>query len=275
MEQVNLSTSQELRSRVYTGTIRHRRFLPKNHHFNYRLYMLALDVREVSEQRSFGGIFGYKWYNPVRFVESDYVINEQDSQPLSLQQRIVSKVNELGGDYQDHDIVMLVQARCFGVYFSPANFYFCYQQVQGHRICRYMLAEVSNTPWNERHYYLIDMQGDMCVDKDFHVSPFMDLAMQYHWRINPPRENNDNLLIHIANKRDSGDKLFDATLALSQQPLTAKTMMSVWLQLPVMTLKVVAGIYYQALKLFFKRFKFVPYQQGGKLAAKTNKAVRR
>ncbi|MDN3651926.1 DUF1365 domain-containing protein [Thalassotalea ponticola] len=243
-------------SQVYRGTVRHRRFTPKAHHFNYQLYMLALNVDDVTEQKNFGRIFGYKWFNPVRFVEQDYVVGELGT----LRQRICKKVASLGGSPFDGDIVMLVQARCFGLYFSPANFYFCYHADSEQ--CRYMLAEVSNTPWNERHYYLIDMQQEKITDKNFHVSPFMDLAMQYHWRIKPPSNDDSKLLIHIDNKRDSGDKVFDATLALQALPLSAKHMFKVWLQLPAMTLKVVAGIYYQAAKLLLKRIKFIPYQHG-------------
>ncbi|WP_211183362.1 DUF1365 domain-containing protein [Thalassotalea sp. Y01] len=255
-----------LQSQIFRGNVRHRRFVPKSHHFNYTLYMLGLNVNEVMCKKKFGRIFGYSWFNPVRFVESDYVCGE----PGSLRQRISHKVAQLDGVMPDGEVMMLVQARCFGLYFSPANFYFCYDK-SDHGKCRYMLAEVSNTPWNERHYYLIDLQQEMISDKDFHVSPFMDLAMQYHWRIKAPSQNSNNLLVHIENKRSHGEHVFDATLALKATSLNAKHMLAVWLQLPAMTVKVVAGIYYQALKLFLKRIKFVPYQQGKQQASASEK----
>ncbi len=250
--------AESLKSKVYTGNIRHRRFTPRDHSFNYSLYMLALDVDEIGQSLAPQGIFGYQWFRPLRFVEKDYL----ESEPGTLKQRITNKVKQLGGSHNIERVVMLVQARCFGVYFSPANFYFCYDDQD---CCVQMLAEVSNTPWNERHYYLVDLINTQSSEKDFHVSPFMDLNMHYHWRIKPPEQMSDKLLIHIENKRHSEDnnteeKIFDATLTMKKQGFTQKELWHVWSTLPVMTIKMVAGIYWQALKLFIKRIPFIGHQ---------------
>jgi len=148
-------------------------------------------------------------------------------------------------------VVFMGQCRSFGFYFSPANFYFCYQE-SGE--CRYMLAEVSNTPWLERHYYLVDLQSDMKTKKTFHVSPFMDLDMTYHWRIKPP---SNKVLVHIENHKDH--KQFDATLAMTKQEITKRNLLKAWLSAPMMPFKVVAGIYWQAAKLFLKRIPFIAH----------------
>ncbi|QOL27021.1 DUF1365 domain-containing protein [Thalassotalea sp. LPB0316] len=239
-------------SAIYHGQIRHRRFTPAKHGFTYHLYMLALDLADVESGGINQGLLGQYWYKPIRFVEKDYL----KSEPGDLRARITNKVNSLGGIWQGGKVVMLVQARCFGLYFSPANFFFCYDE---HDNCRYMLVEVSNTPWNKRHYYLVDLTKVEATEKVFHVSPFFDLAMQYHWRVNPPTKKDKNLLVHIENIKEQ-EKLFDATLALKRVPMTSKHLSRVWLTLPHMTLKIVAGIYYQALKLFIKKVPFVPYQ---------------
>lgn len=251
------SVSKTYKSAIYQGRVRHRRFAPKSHAFSYSLYMLALDLDEVATGSIFHRLLGTHWYNPIRFVEKDYVKGE----PTDLAVRIKNKVNELGGCLGEGRISILVQARCLGVYFSPANFYFCYEMQRGIEVCRYMLAEVSNTPWNQKHYYLVDLAIQAPSEKVFHVSPFMDLNMQYKWRINPPSQKRNGLLIHIENERSENKAIvFDATLALKKSAFGGRALFKVWCGLPVMTWNIMLGIYSQALALFLKRIPFISYQ---------------
>jgi len=129
-------------------------------------------------------------------------------------------------------------------------------------------VEVSNTPWLEKHYYLVDLASgrESCTEKKFHVSPFMDLAMHYRWRFQPPAAAKNKLMIHIENWRTSTEpmpsqRLFDATLAMRKSPITGVGLLKLWLSMPVMSLKVVMAIYWQALKLWLKGIPFVPYQK--------------
>ena len=210
---------------------------------------LALDLDEVEALAATHSVFSLKKFAPMSFFQADYVKNE----PGNLKQRIASKVSHLGGKWDGEKVTLMGQCRCFGFYFSPANFYFCYQN-DGE--CRYMLVEVSNTPWLERHYYLVDLQGDMKTKKDFHVSPFMDLDMQYHWRVKPPAEQ---VLVHIENHKEH--KQFDATLAMKKREITKSSLFKAWLSAPLMPVKVVAGIYWQAAKLFAKRIPFIAHPE--------------
>lgn len=256
------------RSYLYTGRVSHKRFSPKRHSFSYSLYMLALDVDDVENQslsetdtkRKSLGLLGFSWFHPLRFVEKDYLRDE----PFPLRRRIVNKVKDLHGHEDIDKVLMLVQVRCFGIYFSPANFYFCYNQAGK---CTQMLAEVSNTPWNERHYYLVNLLNDEKVNKKvFQVSPFMDLDMSYVWQVTPPNNIDTSLRVSIENHRvneltDKNEKLFAAHLLMSRQTLSKTKLLKVWCQLPAMTVKVVFSIYWQALKLFIKRIPFIGYQK--------------
>ncbi|MCE9679484.1 DUF1365 domain-containing protein [Shewanella sp. AS1] len=247
-EALSRDSAQLEHSGIYAGQVRHRRFGAVPHAFSYRLYMMAIDPDELPKLIKRSWVFGTSWFNPIRFNEKDYLRGE----PYGLKQRIAQKVRELGGEWHDSGrVLLLAQCRCMGIYFSPINFYYCYDDKQ---VCRYMLAEVSNTPWNERHYYLLAMEGEMKVKKAFHVSPFMEMEMTYHWRLSPP---SNKAMVHIENHRD--EKLFDATLVLSKQAISAKSLTALWLKTPAMTVKMMLGIYWQALKLFIKRVPFVAH----------------
>ena len=234
-------------SGIFSGNVRHRRFAPKYHAFNYKMYMLALDLDELNLVNKASKLFSLKKFSAISFFENDYVKGE----PGNLKQRIANKVTQLGGNWDGTKVTFMGQCRNFGFYFSPANFFFCYDQ---DKQCRNMLVEVSNTPWLERHYYLVDISQTETTEKTFHVSPFMDLDMHYLWRVKAP---SNKVFVHIENHKD--EKVFDATLALTKQDFTATNMFKTWLSLPAMTFKVVLGIYWQALKLFAKRIPFVAH----------------
>lgn len=236
-----------LNSGIYQGQIRHRRFSPKQHNFSYQMYMLALDIDELPQLNQQSWLFKVNRWAPLRFDFSDHFPNATD--PNDFKRRIKQKVAELGGTSEIDRITLLTQVRCFGVYFSPINFYFCYQQDE--LIC--MLAEVSNTPWQQKHFYLVE-NTNFSNDKDFHVSPFMPMNMQYKWRLTAP---NKRLLVHIENHQS--DKVFDATLSLSKVDFNNNNLLKTLIKHPLMTTKIMSGIYWQALKMVLKRFVFIPH----------------
>lgn len=273
----------EFNSGIYQGIVRHRRFSPKVHQFGYSMYMFALDLDETATLFQRFSLLGERWFNPFKISNKDHFGSTQQD----IKSCVIDKIEQLslantltkqdvfneGKSNNDLKIIMVTQARCFGVYFSPINLYFCYQGNNSQREnCIAMLAEVSNTPWNEKHYYLIDVpkqneRTELRNKKVFHVSPFMPMDMDYVWKINPPA---NHLNVHIENwqhpdlvnnsdgSRKSGQhKVFDATMTLKKQELTSANLTKLLIKVPMMTVKISAAIYWQAAKLFAKRVPFI------------------
>lgn len=240
----NASFESGLASCIYTGVVRHRRFAVAHHEFSYKMFLLALDLDELSQLQTVSPWFKVNRFAPLSFRCSDYLTGKNSLTRHDVWQ----KVAELGGNDLAGKVLFVGQMRCFGIYFSPINTYYCYN-ANGELI--YLLAEVSNTPWNQRHYYLIDIENKPVSNKDFHVSPFMDMDMKYHWRIKAPGKQ---LSLHIENHSDT--KVFDASLNMQRATFTSDNIRRSILAIPAMTVKTVWGIYWQALKLYLKK---VPY----------------
>ena len=245
--------NQALKSAFYIGKIFHKRCAPKVHQFTYPLYMMLVDLDEVEQLHHQHWWFSNKRWAPLELKESDYFkgIDQTNApaQQTKLKQKSLLIAQNLGADISNITrVAMLAQLRCFGIYFSPVNFFFLYQD----ETAKYLLAEVSNTPWNKKHCYLIDLQQPQPSQKCFHVSPFMDLNMDYHWQIQAPDEHTS---IGIENWR-SQELLFSALFSAKKYSITTHSIFKVLLQWPLVSLSILKGIYWQASKLFIKG---VPY----------------
>lgn len=236
-----------LNSCLYSGVVGHCRYQPTLHRFKYSIFLFALDLDELNSLPDLGWWFKVKHTALMSFRPSDYL----DREPYLTRQTVWQKVASLGGDNLEGRVVFVGQVRCLGFYFSPVNFYYCHA---ANGELAYLLAEVSNTPWNERHCYLIDARSQAPIPKVFHVSPFMNLQMQYHWRFSALA---DVLTLQITNQAE--ERLFDASLCLERKPLTTAELKAQWLRIPAMTIKTVASIYWQALKLYWKKVPYVPH----------------
>ncbi|MEH6452010.1 MAG: DUF1365 domain-containing protein [Psychromonas sp.] len=244
---------EQLNSRIYVGQVNHHRFSPRTHSFNYKMFLLAIDLDEMDSLNKLSSWFRFDKFAPLTFKSSDYLSNDIPLGDKFSKQAVWQKVAQLGGENLATRVLFVGQLRCFGFYFSPINMYYCYDQQQE---LRYLLVEVSNTPWNERFYYLIDMHEQQISDKEFHVSPFMDLQMKYHWRIKAPSKH---LSLHIESYAEQ--KMFSASLSMKSMPFTHQNLRKSVLSIPSMTLKTLAGIYWQALKLFVKGVRYIPHPE--------------
>lgn len=234
------------------GKVWHKRYTPKIHEFSYDLNCWLIDIDSYEQLDSISTLVSIDSLNLYTFDERKYIRDSSGKLPQKARQ----KFGELGAHLDGSEkIFLLGQLSNLGLYFSPLNLYLCYYNAQ----CRYILAEVSNTPWNERHYYLIDMDNQQyVVAKNFHVSPFWDINHNYHWQfdITP-----DKMYFQIDNYRDE-QKVFSAGYKLEFKHFaTHKSISKYLVKQPVSGWKIVSAIYYEALKIFLKKIPFVPYQK--------------
>ena len=234
----------------------HRRFAPRPHAFSYAVCLTWLDLAELDS------VFRGRWFWSTRRRALAWLRREDclGDPALPLDEAVRRRVVEAGLPRPCGEVRMLTQLRNYGHCFNPVTFYYCYD-AQDSRVDT-VVAEITNTPWGERHSYVLPVPAEhppgapLAFDfgKDFHVSPFMPMDVAYRWRFTTPGAR---LAVHMQNARD-GQVLFDATLALSRREINGTALAGVLLRFPFSTLRVLAAIYWQALRL---KLKGVPFHE--------------
>ena len=289
-----------MHSCLYSGTVRHRRFTPARNEFRYSLFQMYLDLAELPEV--FDPYFLWSARRPAVawFRREDHLGDPE----IPLDACVRDEVQRQTGTRPLGAIRLLTNLRYFGYVMNPVSYYYCFDPVTDR--LQTVLAEVHNTPWGERHCYVLQSPiqrpgGSSTVlwnDKEFHVSPFMGMGLRYRWRLSEPAESlavsiqcheisdpaiNSHLTPEIVGRNErksatstpssSRPRPFDVTLSMQRQPITASSLRRILLHHPCMTASVTSKIYWQALKLWWKQVPYVPHPRQRRTGATSESTV--
>jgi DUF1365 family protein len=244
---------------LYEGVIRHRRTSPRDE-FSFPLFMAYVDLDELPWLFDGSLLWSARRPAPAWFRRADYLGDPQ----TPLREAVAAVVAERTGIAVEGPIRMLTHLRYLGHCFNPVSFYYCYDAVGEHVSA--VVADVTNTPWGERHAYVMPVHrrrdhGSTSVlaghfAKALHVSPLMGMDHTYDWRLSEPGKR---LSVHIESTRDDGRRAFDATLSLLRREITPRELRRALVRYPALTMRLTARIYAHALRLRLRGARYHPH----------------
>jgi DUF1365 family protein len=239
-------------SALYTGWVMHRRLRPRAHRFRYRVFSLLLDLEELPDLSRRLWLFGWNRRALFSFHDSDH----GDGRNLAawLDAQLAAAGISAPGPKQ-----VLCYPRILGYVFNPLSVWFCHD---ADGTLKAAIYEVHNT-YGERHAYVLGCDGAAlerhACDKDFYVSPFLSQGCRYHFRTSPP---GDRVSVAI-NEHEAGQPILSASFAGDRRPLSDGALLAMFLRYPLMTVKVVAAIHYEAVRLMLKGIRRHPHAPAG------------
>jgi DUF1365 family protein len=259
-----------LESAIYEGAVRHVRHGTVTHAFEQRLALLYLDLAELERVAAVSRWLGVERRALASFRRRDHLGDPGVPLDVAVRDLVESRL----GRRPAGPIRLLAQPRVLGHLFNPLALFFC--ESRGSRVLEAVVAEVTNTPWLERHAYVLDLaaapaQGgtrETRCAKQMHVSPFLDMEQEYAFRIGVP---GPRLFVEIANLR-AGERVFSATLALERRELTPAALRRNLLRGALAPARNVAAIHWQALRLWLRGAPFHPHPRHAASAAREQAA---
>ncbi|MBS1962118.1 MAG: DUF1365 domain-containing protein [Bdellovibrionales bacterium] len=246
--------SSNVKSAIYLGTVRHRRFRPKRREFRHRVCYFYLDLEEIPRLLARRFVFSDRGPSLFGFRREAYL------GPIDrpLDEAVRDRVERETGERPRGPIRLLTQVATFGLAFNPVTFYYCFDAA-GERVT-HLVAEITNTPWGERHAYVLTADGSTLFEfeKLFHVSPFLGMDYRYRWGFSPPGAR---LNVHMENRPNEApsEVAFDATLTLERREWSASAVAGALFRHPLMTAKTLALIYLHAAVIWLRRIPFVDH----------------
>ncbi|MEE2684175.1 MAG: DUF1365 domain-containing protein [Pseudomonadota bacterium] len=248
-----------MNSCIFEGYVGHRRKSMINHKFKYKLFMFYFDLSEINS------IFDNKWFwsinkpNLASFNRRNHMGKSSDDLAISVRKFL----KENTGKEFKGKIFLLTQLSYFGYGFNPVSFYYCFSDIDEKEL-RFIIVEVNNTPWGDQYCYLLDNSkvindrniSQFKLKKDFHVSPFMSMDLDYEWKFNCP---SDSIFVHMENF-EKKNKFFDATLSLTKKTsITSINLFRLLILYPLITFKIILVIYWEAFILWMKGCVYYDY----------------
>ena len=235
---------------IYKGEVYHARHTPFIHDYKYKVFGFFIDIDDLPELDKTLKYFSLNTWNITSLNYKDH--GRRDG--TNIRPWIEKAGREKNIDLSTARIYMLAFPRLWGYVFNPITIYYCYTP-QGDLIA--MLYQVKNT-FGEQHGYLLPFDKSsqnikQKTQKVFHVSPFIHMDCEYHFRLKPPDETL-NFAIHQFRR---GEKMLTATWTGQKKPLSDKQILKTALTMPLMTLKVITSIHWQALRLWLKGAKYI------------------
>ena len=249
-----------MNSCLYEGSVRHRRRGEVSGEFRHRLFMVYLDLDELPECLDGRWLWSARRPAAAWFRRRDYL----GDPAVPLTDAVRELVQQRTGDRPTGPIRLLTHLRYFGCCFNPVSFYYCYDPAGEHVVA--VVAEVTNTPWGERHAYVMGVQSPTdhastrlmraCFQKELHVSPLMGMDHVYDWRLTEPSER---LTVHIDSRGSDAESVFDATLSLARRELNRGQMARALARYPFHTATILARIYTHALRMRLRGAAYFPH----------------
>ena len=237
-------------SSIYNGNVIHKRFAPKIHHFKYSVFSLLIDLSELDYLNKKINFFSCNKFNLISFYEKDH--GNRDGSSLIMWVKKNLEDNNI--DSKNIKVKLLCYPRILGYVFNPLSVFYIYD-INEKIIC--ILYEVKNT-FGEQHTYVFKVDNDQNhyqhnCSKKFHVSPFIEMNCKYFFRLLKPGQK----ISVIIDQYQSGEKILYASQDGLRVDFTTKELIKSYLKHPLMTLKIISAIHFEAFKLWVKGIKFI------------------